>query len=281
MQRHGGVSRYFAELTAAMTSLGGFEAVVPSFFTDNQYLPNKRTFLTSRPFKGKVRLMRALNRFISSRSLNSSYDLFHPTYFNPYFLSLVKSPFVLTVHDMIHHLFSGDHVRDDGTRSNMQVLCKEAARIVAVSQATKDDLCRLLDVPDSKVSVIHHGNNLCYQGENRIHLRRYVLYVGERGGYKNFRFSSFITCTPPATRRFRSRLCRRQSIFQRREGSDPRLGSERKGAAYSSFNFRPACKPLSFCDSFLLSVAPRGVRHDASGGFFLRMPRSRQLNTFF
>lgn len=186
MQRHGGVSRYFVELTTAMKSLDGFEAVIPSFFTDNQYLPKKKVFLTSRPFKGKVRVMSALNRVISRRSLGSAYDLFHPTYFHPYFLSRLKSPFVVTVHDMIHHLYSGNYVRDDGTRLNMRVLCAKASWIIAVSQTTKEDLCRLLNIPDSKVAVIHHGTNLCYHGEERLHAGRYLLYVGERDGYKNF-----------------------------------------------------------------------------------------------
>ena len=195
MQRHGGVSRYFVELTHAMKSLVGFEAVIPSFFTDNQYLPNKRIFLTQRPFKGKVRIMSAINRAVSRRSLGSSYDLFHPTYFHPYFLSRLKSPFVVTVHDMVHDLYGADYVRDDGTRSNMRVLCRRAARIIAVSQATRDDLCRLLDIPDSKVAVIHHGTNLRYAGERSLHAGRYLLYVGERGGYKNFEF--FLSSVAP------------------------------------------------------------------------------------
>jgi glycosyltransferase involved in cell wall biosynthesis len=188
MQRHGGVSRYFVELTAAMKALGGFEAVIPSFYTDNQYLSHKKVFLTGRPFKGKVRVMSALNKVISRRSLASSYDLFHPTYFQAYFLSYLKSPFVITVHDLIHHMYGGEYVRDDGTRLNMQTLCARAARIIAVSEATKDDLCRLVDVPDSKVGVIHHGTNLCYHGEECLHAGRYILYVGERDGYKNFSF---------------------------------------------------------------------------------------------
>jgi len=195
MQRHGGVSRYFVELTAAMKSLEGFEAVIPPFFTDNEYLPKKRTFLTPRPFKGKVRVMSALNRVISRRSLGSAYDLFHPTYFHPYFLSRLKSPFVITVHDMIHHLYSGNYVRDDGTQLNMRVLCEKASRIIAVSQTTKEDLCRLLEIPDSKVAVIHHGTNLSYREEERVHADRYLLYVGERDGYKNFRF--FLSSTAP------------------------------------------------------------------------------------
>ena len=132
--------------------------------------------------------MSALNRRISLRSLRFPFDLFHPTYFQSYFLPRVKTPFVVTVHDMTHDLFGNEHVRDDGTRLNRRVLCEKAAKIIAVSQATKNDLCRLLEVPESKVAVIHHGTSLEYHGEKCPHPGKYLLYVGERSGYKNFNF---------------------------------------------------------------------------------------------
>jgi glycosyltransferase involved in cell wall biosynthesis len=188
MQRHGGVSRYFVELIKAMMAMGGFEPIVPRFFTDNQYLQCKRIFFTERHFKGKVRLMQTLNRGISLRSLRSGFDLFHPTYFQPYFLARLRVPFVITVHDMTHHLFGHPYVRDDGTRTNMRVLCQRASRIIAVSQATKKDLCALIDIPEAKVAVIHHGTSLSYDGGPRPCSRRYVLFVCERRGYKNFNF---------------------------------------------------------------------------------------------
>ena len=188
MQRYGGVSRYFVEVVGAMRALDGFEATIPPFFTDNQYLKSKRTLVTSRPFKGKIRIMSGLNKRVSRRFLRSSYDIFHPTYFDPYFLPIVKSPFVVTVHDMTHHLFGDDFVRDDGTKRNLEVLCRAAARIIAVSESTKKDILRLLGTPDEKVEVIHHGTNLSYDGGPRLHQRPYILYVGDRGGYKNFAF---------------------------------------------------------------------------------------------
>jgi hypothetical protein len=35
-----------------------------------------------------------------------NFDMFHPTYYNPYFLkNLGKKPFILDIHDMIHEIF--------------------------------------------------------------------------------------------------------------------------------------------------------------------------------
>jgi glycosyltransferase involved in cell wall biosynthesis len=188
LQTYGGVSRYFAEIIRAMGRLSGFEALLPRFFSDNRYLESKNRLFTSRPFKGKVRLMDAANRLLMCGAFRGRFDLFHPTYFRPYFFApLGHRPFVVTIHDMIHELFP-DRVRDDGTRENKSRLCRQAAGIIAVSENTRNDVCRILGIPEGKVAVIHHATTLTYRGEPRLHQRPYMLYVGERSGYKNFAF---------------------------------------------------------------------------------------------
>jgi glycosyltransferase involved in cell wall biosynthesis len=188
MQPYGGVSRYFMELICAMRELEGFEPLIPRFFSDNQYLGKKRTFITRRHFPGKSRAMHVLNRPISELALQDGSDLFHPTYLHPYFLPWARMPFVVTVHDMTHHIFGESDVRDDGTRESTRILCERAARIIAVSNHTKSDLCRYLGVSPEKVSVVHHATNLRYNGEPPIPEGAYLLYVGVRSGYKNFLF---------------------------------------------------------------------------------------------
>jgi glycosyltransferase involved in cell wall biosynthesis len=185
MQRRGGVSRYFAELINALSQIEGFEASLPEFYSDNEYFSRGKTFLTRRSFKGKVRIMTALNHMSAVRACRDGFDVFHPTYYRPYFLESLQRPFVLTVHDMIHEMYP-QHVRDDGTVSNKKVLCQRASRIIAVSSNTKTDLCRLLDVTPEKVTVIHHATSLRYGGSPRLHERPYLLHVGGRSGYKNF-----------------------------------------------------------------------------------------------
>jgi glycosyltransferase involved in cell wall biosynthesis len=186
MQRQGGVSRYFAELIEALKSIEGFEAVLPLCYSDSEYLERSRTFITHGHFKGKVRIMSALNLIQARRCLRGEFDVLHPTYYQPYFLGKIRQPFVVTVHDMIHELFGGKELRNDGTPRNKRALCEKAAKIIAVSNNTRNDLCNLLRVSQEKVSVVHHATNLRYRGEARLHERPYLLYVGTRSGYKNF-----------------------------------------------------------------------------------------------
>ncbi|MGA2642914.1 MAG: glycosyltransferase family 1 protein [Spirochaetia bacterium] len=185
MQRHGGVSRYFAELIGALSRMEGFEAKLPEMYSDNEYLRHKRTLLTRRSFKGKVRIMAALNHLWAAQALRGEFEIFHPTYYRPYFLKFLRRPFVVTVHDMIHELYP-EHVRDDGTAKNKKLLCRRASLIIAVSANTKNDLCRLLDVPPEKVTVIPHATSLSFDGSPRLVDRPYLLHVGGRSGYKNF-----------------------------------------------------------------------------------------------
>lgn len=200
MQRQGGVSRYFSDLVGALEEMEGFQAILPALFSDNEYLGNKMTLLTKKSFKGKVRVMRAANLLLARRALNRTYDVFHPTYYQPYFLRRLKKPFVITVHDMTHEILGEPWVRDDGTARNKKIVCRRAARIIAVSRNTKRDLCRLLAVAEEKVEVIPHATTMCYQGEPRLHERPYLLFVGARSGYKNFH--RFLEAAAPLLKRY-------------------------------------------------------------------------------
>ena len=68
----------------------------------------------------------------------------------------------------------------------MKNLVPLASAIIAVSENTKKHIIRLLNVPESKIHVVCHGSSLpMIKGEPHF-LFPYILYVGDRGGYKNF-----------------------------------------------------------------------------------------------
>lgn len=188
LQRYGGVSRYFVEIIDSMRKSDEFDPVVPRYFSDNQYLSMKRAFFTHAHFKGKKYLLKYANRIISRASFSADYDLFHATHYDPYFIAHIHSPFVVTIHDMIHELFTAESVRDDGTKRNKRVVAEKSERIITVSENTKKDLCSLLSVPEEKVSVVYHATSIAYTGEDPHREKPYLLYVGERDGYKNFAF---------------------------------------------------------------------------------------------
>lgn len=100
---------------------------------------------------------------------------------------------IITVHDMIYELFPQYFSPRDMTAHLKKISCEFADKIVAVSNTTKVDLVRLLGIDEKKITVIYHGNSLKDTKPTKepvISCGPFILYVGQRGGYKNF--NSFV-----------------------------------------------------------------------------------------
>lgn len=123
---------------------------------------------------------------------NSQFELYHPT---GYFLREVPSTrcrIVLTVHDLIHEKYP-EYFHHGSRRSGLtQELVDRVDAVIAVSGCTKKDLVEFFKVSSSKIHVVCHGNSLVSTNRSVISLASnlpspYILYVGERKGYKNFK----------------------------------------------------------------------------------------------
>jgi len=115
------------------------------------------------------------------------FDVFHPTFFDDYFLPYLNGkPFVLTIHDMIPERYPQYFGKDDFQIVMKKKLAPLASAIIAVSENTKKDIIRILNIPEEKIHVIYHGSSFPIAHEKRIYAFPYILFVGERGYYKNF-----------------------------------------------------------------------------------------------
>lgn len=185
LQEYGGISRYHA----ALLSIDGTRLALKS--SNNRFLKDYGrhiSFFSSLDFSQKGRILEYINRPNSISSLKRlDFDLFHPTYYYPYFLKyLDKKPFVLTIHDMIHEIFGGSKKIIE----HKKLLAERASGIIAVSENTKNDILKFYKIPEKKIKVIHHGVSF-QNGSGVFDLQlpsKFVLYVGGREGYKNFDF---------------------------------------------------------------------------------------------
>jgi len=216
MQRHGGVSRYFTELMKHLPD--GVEYCLPFEASNNAYLqqspfnmpPLCRSVddfvekwgrghffpLLSRlywkcakwlpgfkngEYENRIRVVAALRK--------GDFDVFHMT--GPHWVcddwQIVagKKPIVVTVHDLVPDIL---------WRNRRVIACRRrvlavASHIIAISENTKKDIVRLYGVPEEKITVIYHGytqfESAGTGGELPVS-KPYLLYVGERDGYKNF-----------------------------------------------------------------------------------------------
>lgn len=211
MQSHGGVSRCFAELyknlpkeISASISLKESENVyikemdlAGTYFRSDGF----NSFICHRPFPGKWHLYEMYQKILGKKESTDTnlihsieelqkgeYDIFHPTFFDDYFLPYLKGkPFVLTIHDMIPELYPQLYGPNHTHIILKRELAPLAKAIIAVSENTKKDIIRLLNIPEEKVHVVYHGCSFPKLQNSRFpYSFPYLLYVGDRFGYKNF-----------------------------------------------------------------------------------------------
>jgi glycosyltransferase involved in cell wall biosynthesis len=103
-----------------------------------------------------------------------------------------QMPFIMVVHDTMRCIPGPDGFFDSAgsNADRLAYLARRAARIVCVSKATQKDLMAFCPAAREKTEVIYIGHLL--EGNPVIPARqlpgKYLLFVGERTGRKNFRF---------------------------------------------------------------------------------------------
>ena len=196
-QIYGGISRYFFELMKNFENDNRIKYDLSLRYSKNHYL-NKYNDLKRKPFfknftfRGKYRLINILNKNISKKLLiKGDYDIFHPTYYDPYFLKFLDvKPFVLTIYDMIHEIYPEMFSSKDETSKRKNLLAQKATKIIAISENTKKDIIKLYNMSENKIEVIYLANSINpNKSTDDINIdlpKKYILFVGSRSIYKNF-----------------------------------------------------------------------------------------------
>lgn len=190
-QKFGGISRYFVELISRMSN--DVEVEKSIIISDNEYLKSQANkcfkLLTIPKFKGKIRIATRLNEIISKFIIDRNrFDILHPTYYDTYFLKSLKKPYVLTVHDMIHERFPESFPIYDSTFKYKQEAIRNATRIIAISNKTKEDIIDIMGINPDIIDVVYHGCSLNVNETQFVQgcPQLFILFTGQRGHYKNF-----------------------------------------------------------------------------------------------
>jgi len=199
LQKYGGITKYFCELIKHTPA--GNEYLLSLRFSYNQHLKEDKKFfkkpiipMPDVPFKGKGFIqnkMYFINQSYSKRRIDANeYDLLHPTYYDNYFLKGLKKPYIITVHDLLAFKFKSSLYKDTKRKPQMERVIKNANRIIAISENTKNDIVDILKIDPAKIDVVYHGYNKDLANNRLNPYSNYILFVGNREGYKNF--STFI-----------------------------------------------------------------------------------------
>jgi glycosyltransferase involved in cell wall biosynthesis len=194
IQEYGGISRYFHELISRFDSVNNQQELSLKY-SKNAYLENKKPLLDGFNFRGKQRLFYYLNKRYSIEHIKKQrFDVFHPTYYDPYFFKYIgNKPFVVTFLDMIHEKFMQAYpelANDSVSLQDKRLMAQKAARLIAISQSTKNDMVKILGVTPDKIDVVYLGTsfNASITSDQSFYDFKYLLYVGTRRLYKNFDF---------------------------------------------------------------------------------------------
>jgi len=192
LQKYGGISRYFCEIISRLH----IKYEISVRYTENHYLAQSklckhRLYFPHFLFKRYSQKLYHKNYKLTKKLLKTSTPyLFHPTYYDTSFLNYIgTNPFVITVHDMIYELFPADFNDSQVGILLKKELITKANRIIAISENTKNDIVKILNIPPEKIDVIYHGTSMQPPSgkKRRLNLpQKYILFVGERSFYKNF-----------------------------------------------------------------------------------------------
>lgn len=211
LQRYGGISRYFYELITRLSANEDVSINLFEGFHVNEYgLSNhKNNFNLYKGYKiPEIQYFGYSFEIINKLWFNniyskSDFDIYHPTYYRKDLPKFKKAPIVLTVYDMIHELYSDQFWNSKSVIKSKTISINSADAIICISENTKKDLIKMYNVPEDKVNVVYLANSLKFSNDTAFNeletkyiiKKPYILYVGDRRGYKNFSLllDAFIT----------------------------------------------------------------------------------------
>ncbi len=180
LQKHGGISVYFKSLIKSIAKEGIQHTLMLSPEGLNSFGPRNHNSDV------EVYRSRFLER-IRNCPTKEGARVFHSSY---YLLPESKEiPYVVTVHDFVNEKYNvgpkklaHSHLKFSAIRAAQQIIC--------VSESTRRDLLNYVEVkPWQELHVIHNGvSEIFHPVRNDFNCGNFMLFIGQRSGYKNFKF---------------------------------------------------------------------------------------------
>ena len=172
LQKYGGIRTYFRQV---IDSLGELKKDIQISL-----------------FKGLSGKPSRLNSFLLDIEIkNKKPQIYHPTYYSYAVKKRKRIKTVVTVFDMIHELFPEEMGKFRKDVAIKKQAITSADHIICISHNTKNDLKKIYDIDESNITVTYLGapqkTNGLFADIYKLPEKPYILYVGKRGGYKNFK----------------------------------------------------------------------------------------------
>lgn len=194
-QEYGGISRYYFELIRRLSTKPDIKIKVYKGFNINKYdlesYRNNRLEITGRKIpivpKTKYIIGKLQKPLFRRQYRNTNFDIFHSTYYNQ-IKKKSGTKHTVTILDFTHEKYPEYFSRLDTTKKDKRKSVEKSDGVICISESTKIDLLNLYKIDEYKVRVIYLGNSLTYDPGTEPYFKfPYILYVGDRRRYKNFK----------------------------------------------------------------------------------------------
>jgi glycosyltransferase involved in cell wall biosynthesis len=198
LQEYGGISRYFCNLSQQLVQTQNVDVRVFAPLHTNRNLSAANDIAGAGYFLPQLhpklmRLAMEVSKHTARFSINRfAPDILHETYFSYDDYKPQAAKRVLTVYDFIHERYSDMFENHHMTSEPKKAAALRADHVICISESTRRDLIEFCDVPEDRISVVYLGADVGFRknetltGPDNNQRRPYLLFVGNRGGYKNF-----------------------------------------------------------------------------------------------
>jgi len=199
LQDAGGVSRYFYELAKYLTSIPDVQTELLMGINGNVYPFQELDTATTRVARLPKWLPPGTLRYIANEAWGNlkaatrgKFDIYHPTTYLR--MPLVRATRVVaTHHECTHERYPELFPDVKKVLWARKWLFPRVDMIICCSESTRQDLLHFYNVDPAKTRVIYHGLTALPRSpeasavlRQQLH-RDYILYVGMRAAFKNFR----------------------------------------------------------------------------------------------
>jgi len=195
MQSFGGISRYFNSLALKFSKLD-HDITIFAGIHRNKYLsslpkPIVKGYQVTKYPPRSAKLFLLANHYLTNYQIQQwKPDVIHETYYSISNRISNKLPRIVTAYDMVHELFPKQFKKKEHITQKKISTFNRADHIISISHNTKKDLVKFFDIPPEKITVVHLACDIFDQTNsnsiNSSFIKPFLLYVGARGGYKNF-----------------------------------------------------------------------------------------------
>jgi glycosyltransferase involved in cell wall biosynthesis len=198
LQEYGGISRYLCNLAKSFTQMDGVDTRIFAPLHFNRNLADMHGIAGGGRLLPKVntkvfRMVMETSKYLARLGISRYQpDILHETYYSKDDYRPHGAKRVLTVYDLIHERYGDMFENSEGTTRPKKIAAQRADHVICISESTRRDLIKFCDVPEEKTSVIYLGTDVAFLSQATSSApavpghRPYLLYVGNRDGYKNF-----------------------------------------------------------------------------------------------